>query len=59
MSVHHIDMDIVGRGDAPDVALQIREIGGENRGGDFNHGETASFLSEHFVVQRTAAPLGA
>ena len=36
-AVHHVHVDVVGGGDALDVPLQIREIGGEYGRRDFNH----------------------
>jgi hypothetical protein len=37
-------MDIVGGGDALDIALEIGEIRRENGGGDLDHDEKPSFL---------------
>ena len=38
-AVHHVHMDIIGIGDAVDIPLQICKIGGEDRRGNFNHGD--------------------
>ena len=35
--VHHVHMDVVGGGDAMDIPLQIRKIGGEDGRRDFDH----------------------
>ena len=44
-AVHHIHMDVVGVGDAVNVPLQIRKIGGEDGRSNFNHGEDLFPLS--------------
>ena len=37
-AVHHVHMDVVGGGDLLDVTAQVGKIGGENGGGDLDHG---------------------
>ena len=38
-AVHHVHMDVVGVGNAVNVPLQIRKIGGEDGRRNFNHGD--------------------
>ena len=43
IAVHHVKVDQIGAGDAVQAGAQPGEVGGENGGGNFNHGE--AFLS--------------
>ena len=40
-TVHHVHVDVIGGGDLLDVPRQIGEIGGQDGGGDLDHGETS------------------
>ena len=51
-AIHHVHMEVVGGGRRLDVPLQVGEVGGKDRGRDFNHNKLLLFMDRRWGQPR-------